>query len=113
MQLMYFVALLFSVLITIFAVVNAQTVKVDFVIKEYQVSLALIVLTSALAGSAVLGLLGIYKQIKYKLKLREVNGKNKRLEEQVEEYNKKLSEAEEMIAQYEKRIIEIKNQYNK
>lgn len=107
MQLTYIFALLFSVVIAMFAIVNAQPVKVDFVFDEFQISLALIILISAFAGAFILGFLGLFKQIKSGFQLRDVKGKNKKLEAQIEEVDKKLIDVQTSLQDKESSIKEL------
>lgn len=106
MQLTYILALLFSVIVAMFAIVNAQPVTVDFMFQELEISLALIVLISAFAGAAILGFLGIFRQVKSGFQLRGAKGKNKKLETQIEELENKLTEAENKIAEKEDALQE-------
>jgi uncharacterized integral membrane protein len=109
LQLTYILALLFAVIVAMFAIVNAQPVTVDFLFDEFQVSLALVILLSAFAGAIILGFLGIFKQIKTGFKFREVQNKNKKLESQVEETEKKLAEAESRLKEFEDKLAQKEN----
>ena len=55
------VALLFAVLIAIFAVFNVDSVPVNFIFSTEMIPLVLIILGSALLGALVSGLFAIYK----------------------------------------------------
>jgi len=111
MQLTYILALLFSVIVAMFAIVNAQPVKVDFMFQEFQISLALIVLISAFAGAAILGFLGLFKQIKSGFELRGAKGKNKKMEVQIEELENKLTETENNITEKGEALREMEEKF--
>lgn len=94
MQLTYIFALIFALVVAVFALLNAQPVTVDFAFNEFQISLALVILVSAFAGAIILGFLGLFRQVKESLKSREMNTRIKRLEEQLKETGEKLAIAE-------------------
>jgi len=97
MQITYILALLFALIVAIFAIQNAQPVTVDFMFNEFQVSLALVILVSVFAGAIILGFLGIFRQIRTGLKTREMASKIKKLEEQLKDTQGKLTESEENL----------------
>ena len=114
MQLKYILALLFALVVAVFALLNAQPVTVDFIFNEFQISLALVILVSAFAGAVILGFLGIFRQVKESFKSREMNARIKKLEEQLEETMDKntdmelrLAEAEACIKDRDSRIKEL------
>lgn len=109
MQLTYLLALLFAVVIAMFAIVNAQPVTVDFMFDEFQISLALVILVSAFAGAIILGFLGLFRQVKSGFKLRELQVRNKKLEAQVEETEQKLAQTEEKLIEAEGNLAEKEN----
>jgi len=97
MQVTYILALLFALIVAIFAIQNAQPVTVDFMFNEFQVSLALVILVSVFAGAIILGFLGIFRQIRTGLKTREMASKIKKLEGQLKDTQGKLAESEENL----------------
>ncbi len=106
MQLTYILALLFAMVVAIFALLNAQPVTVDFIFNEFQISLALVILVSAFAGAVILGFLGIFRQVKESFKSREMNARIKKLEEQLNEMVDKNTKAELRLAEAEAGIME-------
>lgn len=106
MQLKYILALLFALVVAIFALLNAQPVTVEFIFDEFQISLALVILVSAFAGAVILGFLGVFRQVKESLKSREMNARIKKLEEQLKESADKHTKAELRLAEAEARIME-------
>jgi uncharacterized integral membrane protein len=106
MQLTYILALLFALVVAVFALLNAQPVTVDFVFNEFQISLALVILVSAFAGAIILGFLGIFRKVKEGFRAREMNVKVKSLEEQLKEAEDKLTKTEIRLAEMEAGIME-------
>ncbi len=106
LQLKYILALLFALVVAIFALLNAQPVTVDFIFDEFQISLALVILVSAFAGAIILGFLGIFRQVKESFKSREMNARIKKLEEQLKETVDRNTEAELRLAEAEACIRE-------
>lgn len=113
MQLTYIFALIFSVIVALFAILNAQAVTVDFFFDEFQISLALVILISALAGAIILGFLGLFKQIKFGFKIRDVQHRNKKLEEQVKELEAKLADVQSSLSEKEESIKDLEGQLSR
>ncbi|HWI55154.1 MAG TPA: lipopolysaccharide assembly protein LapA domain-containing protein [Desulfobacteria bacterium] len=71
MQVYLFFALIFSICIAVFAVQNATKVDIDFFFWHInQISLVLVIFGSALVGSTVAGLFGVFKQLTLKKQLK-------------------------------------------
>lgn len=71
MQVYLFFALVFSICIAVFAVQNATKVDIDFFFWHIsQISLVLVIFGSALVGSTIAGLCGIFKQLTLKKQLK-------------------------------------------
>jgi putative membrane protein len=104
LQLTYILALLFAVIVALFAILNAQAVTVDFLFGEFEVSLALVILISAFAGAIILGFLGLFRHVKTGFKLRDMQNKNKKLEERYRDMEDKLGQAEQRIQQLEEEL---------
>lgn len=81
MQVRFIIALVFSILVTIFALLNAQTIEVNFIFSSVRLSLALVILGSAAIGALIAALLSAFKQITSMLKIRELE---KQLKQQSE-----------------------------
>lgn len=98
MQITYIIALLFALIVAVFAIQNAQPVTVDFMFNRFEISLALVILVSVFAGALILGFLGIFRQVKAGLKLRDANSKMKRLEQQLKETEDKLNTSQHELS---------------
>ncbi len=57
-------ALVFALLIAIFAVINIETVQVNFMFTKTSLPLILVILISTLLGGLTVGMLGILRQIR-------------------------------------------------
>ncbi|MCR4430770.1 MAG: LapA family protein [Tepidanaerobacteraceae bacterium] len=88
MQLVLVLTLIFALLVAIFALSNANEVIIRFPWGDYPVSQAIVILGSAAIGSVVIMILGIFSQIKSKIKIWEYQGKIKKLEKELEEVKK-------------------------
>lgn len=71
-------ALVFALLIAIFAVINVEPVEVNFLFTKATLPLILVILASTLLGGLTVGLLGLIRQIRLQRKV-------KMLEKQVSE----------------------------
>ncbi len=89
-------ALVFSLLIALFAVANTEPVNVNYIFGESEVSLIILILGSAFAGALVVGLFSLFHSISAALNLRQVRRENDSLEKKVKalEEDKVFLEAE-------------------
>lgn len=71
-------ALAFALLTAVFAVINVEPVRVNFLFAETNTPLILVILTSTLLGGLIVGLFGIIRQ--YRLQ-RTIRGLERRLQE--------------------------------
>jgi uncharacterized integral membrane protein len=71
-------ALAFALLTAIFAVINVEPVRVNFLFAETNTPLILVILTSTLLGGLIVGLFGIIRQYRQQRKIR---GLERRLQE--------------------------------
>lgn len=97
-QVYWITALLFALIVAIFAIQNAEVVNIRFLGWQFQnISLVLVILGSASAGALFLFILGTIKQLSLALKLKEAENKIRKLENQLKELQeiKPLSGQEE------------------
>lgn len=97
MQFYLISALVFSLLVAIFAIQNTETVVIKFLPWSFSVSLVLIVLGSAVAGALVLYFLGLFKQVGAWMKIRQLNHHKTELEKQVKNLEAQLITAKEKV----------------
>lgn len=91
MQVYLIIALIFSLLVAIFAVQNTETVVVQFLTFDFSISLVLVILGSAFVGAVALFFLGLFKNLSFRLKIRQLNKHNEELTNKVQELENKLS----------------------
>ena len=85
-QIYLVIALIFALLVAVFAVQNTRTVDINFIVWQLKdISLVLVILGSAAIGAVVVFLLGAFKQIK-------MFRKGKELEREVTALNKEIAE---------------------
>lgn len=85
-------ALLFALLVAIFAVQNAMLVLVGFLHWKFEISLALVILGSTAAGALVVFLLGLVQQVSRGMKMREYRNKILKLETDLEALRREVAE---------------------
>ncbi len=68
----FLVGLLFALIIAIFAVVNVDSVRVNFVFGYTEIPLILIILGSALLGGLIVGMFGIFRQYKQQRQIKKL-----------------------------------------
>ncbi|WIV11821.1 LapA family protein [Proteiniborus sp. MB09-C3] len=72
MEFKFIVSLLFAVLVAIFAIQNAGNVEINFLFAKFTVSQAVVILVSAIVGAIIVLLLGLIKQIKQNMKIKQL-----------------------------------------
>lgn len=65
-------ALIFSLIVAIFAVINVNPVTVKFLFGRSEIPLILVIIGSALLGGLVVGLFGILRQYKLQWKVKKL-----------------------------------------
>lgn len=80
MQATFIVALIFAVLVAIFALLNGDVVTINLLFKKFEMSQALIILISAILGAVSVFLMNLVNKVKTSLKIKELNKKLKTVE---------------------------------
>lgn len=108
MQWTVVIALIFALVVGIFAVQNVNTVTLKFFAYEIPTNLVVVVLGGVAFGALMIGILGLIGQIKARLQIRTLRGKIKSLEKELNktkaEYDLLASEKSGMaidLARYE------------
>ena len=73
MEFKFIVSLLFAVLVAIFAIQNAGSIEVRFFFAQFTISQAVVILGSAIIGAIIVLLLGLIKQIRQNLKIKQLS----------------------------------------
>ncbi|NTW72324.1 MAG: LapA family protein [Eubacteriaceae bacterium] len=82
MQLGFILSIIFAIIVTIFAVQNAQVVDIKLFTFHGQASLALVILISVAVGAAILALFNVYSRLKINKEIRELKKKISLLEKE-------------------------------
>ncbi|MGQ9512105.1 LapA family protein [Thermodesulfitimonas sp.] len=84
MQFYIIVGLIFALLVAAFAVQNATKVDIRFLFWEFKgISLALVVLGAAAGGAIIVFILGVVRELRHTLRLRELSHQNLKLTQRV------------------------------
>lgn len=89
MQIFFVLSLLFAILVSVFAVMNSDTVTIKLLWKQYQFSQAIVILGSAAVGAIIVALLGVFSKVKSSFKIRELNNRIKTLEKEIDVFKPK------------------------
>ncbi len=81
-------ALIFSIIIAVFALANSQTIFINYLYGKAEVSAIVVILCAAVSGAFAMFLFSIVRQIKASLRLRGLRNDIKILEERVRELEK-------------------------
>lgn len=88
------IALLFSLLIAVFAIVNNEVVSVNFLFRTVDISLVLLILGSAAAGAVIMVFLSLVRHVRVGFQMRELNKKINALEDELKAKEALLAERE-------------------
>lgn len=94
MQFYLISALVFSLLVAVFAIQNTEVVVVKFLTFQFPISLVLVILGSAVVGALALYSLSVVKQLGSWFKIRQLNHRKADLEKQVKELEEKVTTLE-------------------
>lgn len=99
MEFKFIVSLIFAVIVAIFAIQNAGSIDVKFFFAQFRISQAVVILSSAIIGAIIAVLLGLIKQIKQKMLVKQLtkeidnlNKDKKNLQSQIDELTKVKSD---------------------
>ncbi|MCY6369285.1 LapA family protein [Clostridium ganghwense] len=98
MRIGFILSLLFGVIVTIFAVQNAETVSINFFSNSIKISQALVIFISAISGALIITLLGLYREFRMKLKIRQQTKIISQLEKEISECKTKLDSSTQIIS---------------
>ncbi|MFC4388386.1 lipopolysaccharide assembly LapA domain-containing protein [Gracilibacillus marinus] len=99
-------AIIFSVIIAIFAVINVEPVQVDYLFGTGQAPLILIILFSVLMGAVITAAVGVIRLIKLQREIKQLKQENNIIQtEEVSEVSLESDETlpEEPIENYERK----------
>lgn len=88
----FVIALIFAVIVAVFAVQNAATVDINFFTAELVLSQALVILISAMLGALVVAAISLVRQVKLKSKIRALSKTISTLEDENKKLNLKIGE---------------------
>ncbi|MBS4022202.1 MAG: DUF1049 domain-containing protein [Dethiobacter sp.] len=110
MQIGVIFGLLFGFIIAFFAILNTETVILNYYFGAVETSVALLVLASAICGALAIGLLGFLKQIRAGFAIWDFQNKSRRLNKEVEALKEQKSALADDLsflqAEYENRMRE-------
>jgi len=101
-QFLFVVGLVFAVIISVFAITNADPVEINLLFTTFQASQALLVFLSAAAGAIIVVSLGLIRHLKLTGQLRTMRKENDKLRNQI----KFLEEQRQTKADQEKEAQE-------
>jgi len=84
MQFFTIIAIVFCLFLCIFVLQNSAPVDIKFLFWQFHdISLALVIFSSVALGALIVFLIGLSSQFKRTLRMRELEGKNKRMVQEV------------------------------
>lgn len=84
-QMTFILGLVLAMVITVFALTNANAVTINLLIYKFQASQALIILFSATIGASIVVLLGFVSHIKMKFEIKSLKKENVTLKKKIDE----------------------------
>jgi uncharacterized integral membrane protein len=94
MQLTVIISMIFAIFIAVFAGLNSTVVPVNLLVIKPEMSLAIVILMSAVFGAAIMYLLNVIKAFKRSRELKAEVKEKKTLQKEVEELKAALEEKE-------------------
>ncbi|MEW6724599.1 MAG: LapA family protein [Bacillota bacterium] len=94
-------ALVFILLVAVFAVQNSLAVAVRFFSWQAEISLVLVILGSVVLGAFIVGLISAFKQLKSGLKTWDLKARNKKLEADLRGEQEKREKLEARVKELE------------
>jgi uncharacterized integral membrane protein len=91
---MFIVSLVFAIIITIFALTNANPVVINLLFYKFQASQALVIFISAALGAVIVASLGLVNQIKLKSQIKTLHKTNEELSSKINSLSTELNHAE-------------------
>lgn len=98
-------ALVFALIVAVFAVQNTEIVIIKFLGLQSNVSLVLVILGSAVVGALVTVFLSLFRQFKSWKSLKQLKSRNAELENDLKKLNESLLVAEQKLS--EEKIEEV------
>ena len=106
MQITIVISLVFAVFTAFFFFFYSGVVLINFLWYKVSLSQAVVILCSALIGVLIMLPFDIIRRIKYKFKLRELTGENKKLKEELKRIESEKLPAKEPAVQEKPQTIE-------
>lgn len=94
----FVLALIFAVIIAVFAIQNAEAVDINFLLMDGTMSQALVILISAMLGAIIVAMLGLIRWVRLASKIK---GSSKSIAALEDENNKLTSKNEELASKLE------------
>ncbi|MEG0772577.1 LapA family protein [Clostridium sp.] len=98
---MFIVSLVFAIIITIFALTNANPVVINLLFYKFEASQALVIFISAALGAVIVASLGLVNQIKLKSQIKTLHKANEELSSKVNSLSTELKPAQIKIDETE------------
>lgn len=118
MGISFVITLLFAIIVTLFAIQNANTVVISFLFGEFNISQTLVILISAALGAIIVLLMGIVKQVKQNMKIKSLNNENQEMKKEIDNLKREIDkitiiELSENMKEDMNQNIENENKYIK
>lgn len=104
----FIVALIFAVIVSIFAIQNGRVIDVDFLMFQWSISKALVILVSAVIGAIVATLLGAVGWLKQQSKIKTTAKQVGRLTDESKDLLDQLAAKDDRIQALELQLQELK-----
>jgi uncharacterized integral membrane protein len=106
-QVMFLVSLAFAIIITIFALTNANPVVINLIFYKFEASQALVIFISAALGAVIVASLGLVNHIKLKSQIKTLRKANEELSAKVNSLSTELKPVQIKNEETEKRKEDI------
>lgn len=105
-------ALIFALIVAIFAVVNVDAVSVNYIFGTAQWPLILVIIGSALMGGIIVGSVGLFRLYLLQRKLKAANRDKQKLEEKLQQLEADKVETEDNVPLVDKEESHIEEPFS-
>ncbi len=90
MGISFIITLLFAIIVALFAIQNANTVVINFLFGQFNMSLTLVILISAILGAIIVLLMGLVKQVRQNIKVKSLDNENQEMKEEIQNLKREI-----------------------
>ncbi|MGM0378840.1 MAG: LapA family protein [Bacillota bacterium] len=104
MQFTVILTLIFAIIIAIFAGLNSAVVTLNLLVTQFEISLAIVILISAVLGAIIMYLVNIFKSLKKSKKIKNLKKEKSSLNDKINNLHDQIVKKDEKIDKIQKKL---------